>query len=95
MAAAFPQELRCLPSILTPQFRTLCSVSIAAEQFLRLLLACGLPPTDVDLVHGKGAAVGQILVEAEPRNTLFTGSRRVAEKLAADLHGKVRADAIQ
>lgn len=32
----------------------------------------------------------QVLEEAEPRNTLFTGSQRVAERLAVQLKGKVR-----
>lgn len=37
----------------------------------------------------KGAAMGSVLAAAEPRSTLFTGSQRVAEKLAIDLRGKV------
>ena len=64
-------------------------VSLVLEEFLRMLHACGLPPTDVDLVHGKGATVGEILAQAKPRNTLFTGSRRVAERLAKEHHGRV------
>lgn len=45
--------------------------------------------TDVDYVHGNGAAVGELLKQADPRATLFTGSSKVAEKLALDLRGKV------
>eukprot|EP00879_Flechtneria_rotunda_P016977 GHRR01017773.1.p1 GENE.GHRR01017773.1~~GHRR01017773.1.p1 ORF type:complete len:544 (+),score=178.14 GHRR01017773.1:415-2046(+) len=64
-------------------------VSIVIEQLLRLLHYCGMPATDADLIHGSGATVGELLLEAQPRSTLFTGSQRVAEKLALDLHGKV------
>ncbi|KIY97867.1 1-pyrroline-5-carboxylate dehydrogenase [Monoraphidium neglectum] len=48
-----------------------------------------MPPEDADVLHGKGPAMGAVLAGAEPRNTLFTGSQRVAEKLALDLRGKV------
>lgn len=64
-------------------------VSIVVEQLLRLLHHCGMPRTDADLVHGGGAVVNELLLRAEPRSTLFTGSQRVAEKLAIDLRGKV------
>lgn len=64
-------------------------VSIVMDQLLRLLHACGMPASDADLLHGKGPAMGQVLAAAEPRSTLFTGSQRVAERLAVDLRGKV------
>lgn len=64
-------------------------VSIVAEAFLRMLHHAGMPATDADYVHGHGSVVNQILVRGKPRSTLFTGSQRVAEKLCADLHGKV------
>lgn len=64
-------------------------VSLVLEEFLRLLHACGLDTTDVDLLHGKGGTMGEIMARAKPRNTLFTGSRRVAERLAHEHNGKV------
>lgn len=64
-------------------------VSIVIDQLFRLLHACGMPPEDADVLHGKGLAMGEVLAGAEPRSTLFTGSQRVAEKLAVDLRGKV------
>ncbi len=64
-------------------------VSIVAEQLVRLLHACGMPLSDVDMLHGSGATMGAVLNAAQPRSTLFTGSQRVAEKLATDMHGKV------
>lgn len=63
-------------------------VSVVIEEFIRLLHACGLPTSDVDLVHGSGATMGEILSQAHPRSILFTGSRRVAERLAKEHHGK-------
>jgi hypothetical protein len=33
--------------------------------------------------------MNEIINKAQPRNTLFTGSQRVAEKLDADTNGKV------
>lgn len=64
-------------------------VSIVMDQMMRLLHHCGMPPADADVLHGKGPAMGAVLEAAEPRSTLFTGSQRVAEKLAVDLRGKV------
>ena len=48
-----------------------------------------MPPEDLDFIHGNGKVVNEILLQARPRNTLFTGSGKIAEKLAHDLHGKV------
>lgn len=69
-----------------PAFRR---VAVVAEQFLRLLHDCGMPLTDVDFLCGRGQSMNHVMNEAQPRSTLFTGSKRVAEKLAADMHGKV------
>jgi hypothetical protein len=67
----------------------LCRVSIVAEEFVRLLHGVGMPKADLDLIHGSGQVVNELLLRAAPRSTLFTGSRKIAEKLALDLHGKV------
>lgn len=64
-------------------------VSLVVEEFVRLLHECGLRKTDLDLLHGKGEAMGRVMNSAKPRSTLFTGSRRVAERLARELDGKV------
>lgn len=66
-----------------------CRVSIVAEQFVRMLHHAGMPATDLDFIHGNGKVVNEILLQARPRTTLFTGSGRIAEKLAHDLHGRV------
>lgn len=59
------------------------------DQFMRLLHACGLPKTDVDVLNCQGPVMNEVLVKAKPGMTLFTGSSRIAEKLAIDLSGKV------
>lgn len=64
-------------------------VSLVIEMFVRMLHHCGMPKEDVDLIHGNGKVVGEILNKAGVRNTLFTGSSKVAEILAVQLKGKV------
>ena len=64
-------------------------VSIVLEHFIRMLQGCGLPAEDCDMIHGNGKVVNELLVQARPRSTLFTGSQKIAEKLAMDLKGKV------
>ncbi|KAJ7544169.1 hypothetical protein O6H91_09G067200 [Diphasiastrum complanatum] len=67
-------------------------VSIVMEQMLRLLHKCGLPLGDVDFINCDGPTMNKLLLDAEPKMTLFTGSSRVAEKLAVDLKGKVKLE---
>ncbi|KAH7388388.1 hypothetical protein KP509_16G073500 [Ceratopteris richardii] len=62
------------------------------EQMLRLLHACGMPKTDADFLNCDGPTMHQFLLEARPKVTLFTGSSRVAEKLAEDLRGRVKLE---
>jgi 1-pyrroline-5-carboxylate dehydrogenase len=62
------------------------------EQMMRLLHYCGLPAEDVDFINSDGKTMNKILLEANPRMTLFTGSSRVAEKLALDLKGRIRLE---
>lgn len=64
-------------------------VSIVFEYFVRMLQHCGLPKTDLDFIQGNGKVVGELLMQAQPRSILFTGSGKVAEKLAGDFRGKV------
>lgn len=68
-----------------------CRVSIVFEYFVRMLQHCGLPKTDLDFIQGNGKVVGELLMQAQPRSILFTGSGKVAEKLAGDFRGKVGA----
>lgn len=67
-------------------------VSIVMEQMMRLLHHCGLPVEDVDFINSDGKTMNRLLLEANPRMTLFTGSSRVAEKLATDLKGQIKLE---
>ncbi|GAB4860715.1 Mitochondrial fission 1 protein [Ancistrocladus abbreviatus] len=67
-------------------------VSLVMDQMMRLLHACGLPVEDVDFINSDGKTMNKLLVEANPRMTLFTGSSRVAEKLAVDLKGRIKLE---
>lgn len=67
--------------------------SVVMEQMIRLLHHCGMPMTDVDFLHNKnGKTMHQLLLQAHPRMTLFTGSSHVAELLSRDLNGKIKIE---
>ncbi|KAL5975091.1 hypothetical protein ACLOJK_031767 [Asimina triloba] len=77
-------------SILTKEM-----VSIVMEQMLRLLHSCGLPVEDVDFINTDGLTMNKLLLEAscaKPRMLLFTGSSRVAEKLAVESKGRIKLE---
>jgi 1-pyrroline-5-carboxylate dehydrogenase len=69
-------------------------VSVVFEQFLRLLIHAGLPPTDVDLIHCPGSEMGKLLDEARDdiRMLQFTGSSSVAEHVSTVVNGAVRLE---
>ncbi|KAG5039477.1 hypothetical protein JHK85_011953 [Glycine max] len=75
-----------------PVLKVDSKVSIVMDQMLRLLHNCGLPLEDVDFINSDGKTMNKLLLEANPRMTLFTGSSRVAEKLAVDLKGRVKLE---
>ncbi|KAL2622513.1 hypothetical protein R1flu_002718 [Riccia fluitans] len=75
-----------------PLLKVDSKVSIVMEQMLRLLHDCGMPLEDVDFLNSDGPTMNHVLVEAGPSMTLFTGSSRVAEKLAGDLKGRVKLE---
>ncbi|XP_072967298.1 probable aldehyde dehydrogenase isoform X1 [Typha angustifolia] len=75
-----------------PVLKVDSKVSIVMEQMLRLLHNCGLPKEDVDFINSDGIAMNKFLLEANPQMTLFTGSSRVAEKLATDLKGRIKLE---
>jgi 1-pyrroline-5-carboxylate dehydrogenase len=75
-------------AVLKPDAR----VALAAEQFIRLLHHCGMPAEDCDLLNGGGEAI-EHLVRAQAFKTIqFTGSNKIAEKLAEISHGRVRLE---
>eukprot|EP01016_Furgasonia_blochmanni_P044279 TRINITY_DN613_c0_g1_i13.p1 TRINITY_DN613_c0_g1~~TRINITY_DN613_c0_g1_i13.p1 ORF type:complete len:524 (+),score=89.22 TRINITY_DN613_c0_g1_i13:319-1890(+) len=67
-------------------------VSIVLEQFVRLLLVCGMPPTDVDLIHCEGPPMMKILEKANIRMLQFTGSSRVANLLTKVMNGRIKIE---
>ncbi len=68
------------------------TTSMVIEQFIRLLIHVGMPPTDVDLIHCRGSVMGELLKRAPVRCVQFTGSSDVAENLAVVTHGKIRVE---
>jgi Aldehyde dehydrogenase family len=57
-------------------------VCIVIEQFVRLLLDCGMPPGDMEVLLGPGTTMGHVLEHAQPRSTLFTGAQNAVGLLA-------------
>ena len=69
-----------------PTLKCAESVSMVMEQFVRLLIHCGMPATDMDLLHADGKVTGELIGTASGNNDLFrvtqfTGSSEVAELL--------------
>ncbi|KAL3528342.1 hypothetical protein ACH5RR_007664 [Cinchona calisaya] len=75
-----------------PVLKVDSKVAIVMEQMLRLLHECGLPVEDVDFINCDGKTMNKLLLEAKPRMTLFTGSSRIADKLAVDLKGRIKLE---
>ncbi|CAE7872441.1 ALDH12A1 [Symbiodinium microadriaticum] len=67
-------------------------VAIVMEQFLRMLHSVGLPKSDIDFIYCDGPVFNEVLLRGDAKMTLFTGSQRVADKLAVDLKGKVKLE---
>lgn len=69
-------------------------VSVVFEQFLRLLIHCGLPAGDVDLLHCRGEQMGNLIENAKNdlRLVQFTGSSQVAEQVSKVMNGAVRLE---
>ncbi|CAM9559491.1 unnamed protein product [Ascophyllum nodosum] len=73
-------------------FKTDSKVSVVMEQTIRLLHHCGMPMEDMDFINCDGSVMHGLLMSARPRVTQFTGSSKVAEVLAKELHGKVKIE---
>mgnify|MGYP001822516930 FL=1 len=69
-------------------------VSVVMEQFIRMLIHCGLDPRDLDMIQCPGRRMNELITAAadDIRLLQFTGSSWVAESLAETLHGKVRLE---
>ena len=69
-------------------------VSVVFEQFLRMLIECGLPAGDVDLIHCRGVEMGKLIAAAKEdiRLVQFTGSSAVANLTSSVVNGCVRLE---
>ena len=69
-------------------------VSVVFEQFLRMLIHCGLAPSDIDLIHCRGERMGELINSAanEIKLIQFTGSSTVAERVSTSVNGRVRLE---
>eukprot|EP01095_Lingulamoeba_sp_RSL-Kostka_P017393 TRINITY_DN9003_c0_g1_i1.p1 TRINITY_DN9003_c0_g1~~TRINITY_DN9003_c0_g1_i1.p1 ORF type:complete len:556 (-),score=193.33 TRINITY_DN9003_c0_g1_i1:157-1824(-) len=67
-------------------------VSMVIEQFVRLLEHCGMESTDVDVIHGGGEVMNELITKGPIKLTQFTGSSTVAEKLAKATNGRVKIE---
>jgi 1-pyrroline-5-carboxylate dehydrogenase len=67
-------------------------VAGSVQEFLRLLLACGMPQSDVIFVNTNGENMEYLMSQINLRMTLFTGSAKVAERLSKMLHGRIKIE---
>lgn len=96
----FPLEIPALQSLGAlfmgnrPIVKVDSKVSIVFEQFLRLLISCGLSRSDIDLIHCRGERMGDFIDSAKDRVRMvqFTGSSQVAEIVARKVNGAVRLE---
>lgn len=66
--------------------------SLVLEQYIRLMHHCGMPTTDVDLIHSGGPAMEALILSGPVRLTQFTGSGAIAERLAEKTRGKIKIE---
>eukprot|EP00831_Metopus_contortus_P002779 TRINITY_DN1102_c0_g1_i5.p1 TRINITY_DN1102_c0_g1~~TRINITY_DN1102_c0_g1_i5.p1 ORF type:complete len:570 (+),score=81.22 TRINITY_DN1102_c0_g1_i5:2-1711(+) len=66
--------------------------TIIMEEFVRMLIYCGMPLTDCDLIHCAGDKFEKLYSMVPIRMTQFTGSGDIAERLAELTKGKVKLE---
>ncbi len=96
----FPLEIPALQALGAlfmgnrPLVKVDSKVSVVFEQFLRLLIHCGLSAEDIDLIHCRGSRMGELIDAASStvRMIQFTGSSQVAEAIAHKANGVVRLE---
>lgn len=75
-----------------PTLKADSKVSIVMEQFIRLLIHCGMPPEDMSFINSSGPVMGELIERADFRTTQFTGSSTIAEHLCEQTRGKVKIE---
>eukprot|EP00037_Helgoeca_nana_P006033 m.56011 g.56011 ORF g.56011 m.56011 type:complete len:589 (+) comp16929_c0_seq2:2596-4362(+) len=94
----FPLEIPALQTLSAifmgnrPMLKVDEKVAIVMEQFIRLLIDCGMPKKDVDLLYSDGRVANELLMRSKPRMLLFTGSQHVADKLCQDMNGRIKVE---
>ncbi len=96
----FPLEIPALQALGAlfmgnrPLVKVDSKVSVVFEQFLRMLIHCGLSADDIDLIHCRGEKMGELIDSAADQIRLvqFTGSSTVAERVSTAVNGKVRLE---
>lgn len=94
----FPLEIMALQTMGAlymgnkPVLKQATTTSIVAEAFVRLLLHCGMPPSDLLLIHCGGQVMEKLVANPVIRFTQFTGSTSVAERLLELTKGKCRIE---
>jgi 1-pyrroline-5-carboxylate dehydrogenase len=69
-------------------------VGVVFEQFLRLLIYCGLPSQDSDLIYCNGSTMAQLIKQGKEKIRMiqFTGSSDVAHQIIHEMDGKVKIE---
>ena len=77
-----------------PLLKSATTVDIVIDQFVRLLIHCGLSPNDLDFIHCSGRTMGRLIEESKGtiRLVQFTGSSHVAEATSVAVNGCVRIE---
>ena len=77
-----------------PTVKVATKVCVVFEQFLRLMIHCGLSATDLDMIHCRGRRMSELIESSKPlmRMVQFTGSSQVAESMASIVNGAVRLE---
>ncbi|GIT36698.1 MAG: hypothetical protein Ct9H300mP6_05660 [Gammaproteobacteria bacterium] len=59
-----------------------------------MLIYCGLPITDADMIHCGGSTMGNLIKDSNEKIRMlqFTGSSQVAEQLSQDMNGRIRVE---
>ncbi|MDZ7643823.1 MAG: aldehyde dehydrogenase family protein [Woeseiaceae bacterium] len=88
------QVMGCLFMGNRPLVKTDSKISAVFEQFVRMLIHCGLPASDLDLIHCRGSRMGELVADAKDmlRMVQFTGSSTVAERISSVMNGRVRLE---
>ncbi len=77
-----------------PLIKSATTVSVVFEQFLRMLIYCGLPEKDADMIHCGGSTMGNLINQCSDKIRMlqFTGSSGVAEQLSHEMNGRIRVE---